>query len=181
MSIKITYFVHGTTNDNEQNKKTGWAPGELSQKGIHQSINLGKIIDSKKFDIIFTSDLQRAIDSTMLAFGGYPEIDKRLRECDYGSLTGSLEYWDPTRYINNPHPKGTKYNGESYKDVENRMADFLEFLKENYQGKHIAIVAHQGPQLAQDVLLKNKTWKQAFDEDWRKTGNWQPGWEYKVI
>ena len=60
------------------------------------------------------------------------------------------------------------------------MADFLEYLKQNYNGKHIAIVAHQAPQLALDVLLKNKTWEQAIKEDWRHSKAWQPGWEYIV-
>jgi len=71
-------------------------------------------------------------------------------------------------------------NGESYKDVETRMADFLEFLKQNYDGKHIAIVAHQAPQLALDVLLKSKNWSRAIAEDWRSTKAWQPGWEYTL-
>lgn len=39
----------------------------------------------------------------------------------------------------------------------------------------------KAPQLALDVLLKNKTWKQAFAEDWRKTKSWQPDWEYQLF
>ena len=68
--------------------------------------------------------------------------------------------------------------GESYEDVKTRIADFLEFLKKNYDGKNVAIVAHKAPQLSLDVLLKDKTWKQALAEDWRKTKAWKPGWEY---
>ena len=78
-------------------------------------------------------------------------------------------------YIDAPFPRG-----ESYKDVEKRMAGFLADLKQNYDGKHVAIVAHQAPQLALDVLLMGKTWQQAITEDWRKTKAWQPGWEYRV-
>ncbi len=54
------------------------------------------------------------------------------------------------------------------------------YLKQNYDGKHIAIVAHKAPQLSLDVLLNGKTWKQALAEDWRKTKTWRPGWEYEV-
>ena len=36
MSVNITYFVHGTTYDNQDHKATGWLPGELSPKGIEQ-------------------------------------------------------------------------------------------------------------------------------------------------
>lgn len=68
--------------------------------------------------------------------------------------------------------------GESYEDVKERISDFLKYLKENYDGKRVAIMAHKAPQLALDVLLKGKTWEQAFSEDWRKTKAWKPGWEY---
>jgi broad specificity phosphatase PhoE len=78
-------------------------------------------------------------------------------------------------FVNNPFP-----NGESYKDVEDRISSFVEYLRTNYDGKHIAIVAHQGPQLALDVLLRRRTWRQAIDEDWRKTKAWQPGWQYEI-
>ena len=71
-------------------------------------------------------------------------------------------------------------NGESYEEVKSRINDFLEDLKKNYDGKNVAIVAHKAPQLALDVILKNKTWEEAFKEDWRKTKSWQPGWEYII-
>ena len=58
------------------------------------------------------------------------------------------------------------------------MASFIEFLKQNYDGKNVAIVAHKAPQISLDVLLKGKTWKEALAEDWRKTHAWKPGWEY---
>jgi len=41
-------------------------------------------------------------------------------------------------------------------------------------------VSHQAPNLALNVLLKEKTWEQAIAEDWRHTKEWQPGWEYEV-
>ncbi len=68
--------------------------------------------------------------------------------------------------------------GESYEDVKMRINDFLNFLKQNYDGKSVAIVAHKATQLALDVLLKNKTWEQAFLDDWQKVKAWQPGWDY---
>jgi broad specificity phosphatase PhoE len=71
-------------------------------------------------------------------------------------------------------------NGESYEDVKARMADLLSFLKKNYDGKRVALVGHKAPQLALDVLLKGRTWEQAFAEDWRVTKAWQPGWEYQL-
>lgn len=180
MVVKITYFGHSTTTDNEQGLATGWAPGQLSKKGIEQAKELGKLVAKKHYDIVFCSDLKRAIDSARLTFGKKYKIiqDKRLRECDYGDYTGKpvKDFKDDDKmvhHVNTPFP-----NGESYKDVEKRIAEFLEFLKKNYNGKHIAIFSHHAPHLALDILIKGRTWKQAIDEDWRKKKAWQPGWEY---
>ena len=178
MSVRIAYFVHGTTTDNENGISTGWNQGELSKLGIEQSIKLKSQTKDKKFDVVFCSDLKRAIDSAELTFGKSVPIikDKRLRECNYGDLNGSKsDIVEPLseKSIDNPFPKG-----ESYKDVEKRTGNFLKFLFEKYNGKSVAVVAHKAPQLALDVIVKHKTWKQAFDEDWRKTKSWKPGWDY---
>lgn len=181
MSIKITYFVHGTTTDNEKEISSGWSDVELSELGVKQSIGLREQTKGKKFDAVFCSDLQRAVQSARLVWGGVVPIipDARLRECNYGKLNGSpsaiVEPMQEEECIMNKFPEG-----ESYEDVKARIADFLEFLRKNYNGKHIAIVAHKAPQLSLDVLLKRKTWKEALGEDWRKAKSWQPGWEYIV-
>ena len=178
MAIKITYFVHGTTTDNENNISSGWKDVGLSKLGVRQSKELPNKIGDKKFDVIFCSDLKRAIDSAEISFKGKVPIkqDKRLRECNYGDLNSkSSEIVEP---LQEKHLKEKFPNGESYEDVKSRIESFLKFLKENYDDKNIAIVAHKAPQLALNVILKNKTWEEAFKEDWRKTKTWQPGWEY---
>jgi len=58
MAVKITYFVHGTTTDNEKGLATGWLPGELSAKGAEQSKKLREQVDGQKFDVVFCSDLK---------------------------------------------------------------------------------------------------------------------------
>lgn len=178
--VAITYFVHGTTTDNEQKLATGWLPGELSPAGREQAKTLGDQVADQTFDIVFCSDLKRAVDSAQLGFGGKYRIiqDDRLRECNYGDLDGKAKATKDAMMddrISEPFP-----NGESYRDVEARMESFCAFLKDTYGGKHVAIVAHEAPQLALDVLLKGKSWEQAIAENWRKTGAWQPGWEYTI-
>lgn len=177
--IEITYFVHGTTTDNENNISSGWKDVDLSPKGVKQSIALKDQVKDRKFDVIFCSDLKRAVHSAELSFkGSFPIVpDSRLRECNYGDFNGKpSEIVEP---MQEEHIEERFLNGESYEDVKARIADFLEFLKKSYDGKAIGIIAHKAPQLALDVLLKGKTWEQAFAEDWRKKRAWQSGWQYR--
>ncbi len=174
------YFVHGTTKDNEIGISSGWSDVELSTLGEKQSIELRSKISEKKFDVIFSSDLKRALRSAQLAFEGMAPIipDARLRECNYGTFNGrSSEIVEP---MQERHIVEKFLDGESYEDVKGRLDDFIQFLKKNYDGKSVAIVSHQAPQLALDVLIKGKTWEEAFREDWRKKKAWQPGWEYVI-
>ncbi len=181
MSVKITTFAHGTTLDNEKDISSGWFDVELSSLGKEQSMKLRELTKDKKFDVVFCSDLKRAVDTATLAFEGRAPIisDSRLRECNYGTLNAGLssivEAMCEDECIYNKFPEW-----ESYEDVKARMADFLVFLKKNYDGKSVAIVSHKAPQLALEVLLHGKTWEQALAEDWRKTKSWQPGWEYNL-
>ena len=174
--VRITYFVHGTTTDNEKGIASGWNDVGLSDLGKKQSIELKGLIKGKKFEAVFCSDLKRAVDSAKLTFGSGIIQDKRLREINYGSFTGAESRKVDSlmsRYIGKPFP-----DGESYKDVEARLKSFLDDLLMKYPGKHVAIVSHRAPQLALDVLLKGKTWQQAMKEDWRLKKEWRPGWEY---
>ena len=179
METKIIYFVHGTTTDNAAKLCSGWKEAMLNELGREQAKNLGNVIKEKgiKFDVMFTSDLKRAIESSNIAFPEYEKItDSRLRECNYGDLDGghkSLVVYN--EHINNAFP-----NGESLKDVEKRMREFIDFLKKKHAGKTIGIVAHRAPQLALEVITKNITWEDAIKNDWRNTGAWQPGWEYII-
>lgn len=180
MSVKITYFVHGTTTDNEAEISSGWKDVELSELGIQQSKELDYTTKDQHFDVVFCSDLKRAVDSARLSWGDKYKIikDERLRECNYGDYNGKpSEIVEPLqeKSITEPMP-----NGESYEMVKDRIASFLDDLKKDYDGKSVAIVGHKAPQLALDVSLKDKTWEQAFAEDWRKTKAWQPGWKYTL-
>lgn len=177
--IKILYFVHGTTTDNQDKLCSGWKEAMLNDLGREQAINLGKVSRERNdnFDIMFTSDLKRAVESSRLAFSDIEKItDKRLRECNYGDLDGKHK----SLVIYEDHIEDKFPNGESLIDVENRMREFVEFLKENYDGKTVGIVAHRAPQLALEVITKGISWEEANKNDWRKTGDWQPGWEYII-
>ncbi len=178
MAVQITYFVHGTTTDNEQEISSGWSDVELAEKGREQSIKLKDLVAIDQFDVVFCSDLRRAVESAQITFAGVVPIviDARLRECNYGKYNGHASsivepLQEQSILVKFPE-------GESYQDVQERIKAFLDYLKAEYNGKHVVIVAHKAPQLALDVLLRGLRWEEAFAQDWRKRKAWQPGWQY---
>jgi len=177
MSIKIIYYVHGTTFDNASKKCSGWNQVDLNELGKQQAKDLG-INTPFKFDVLFTSDLIRSINTAKIAFPDHEyHPDKRVRECNYGDYDGKdKSLVNYSEHINDPFP-----NGESLKDVENRIRDFINYLKENYDNKTIGIIAHRAPQLSLEVITKNISWEDAINNDWRKNGDWKPGWEYEIL
>lgn len=179
--MKITYFVHSITTDNEAGLATGWLPGELSGEGVRRAEALASELQERQFDAVFCSDLKRAVDSAELFFGGkFPVfLDWRLRECNYGLLDG-LPARDFKKNREQAYIEAPYDGGESYHDVERRIRSFLVDALELFADKHIAIVAHQAPQLALDVITCDQTWEEAIEADWRKTGAWQAGWEYAI-
>jgi len=95
------------------------------------------------FDVVFTSDTQRAYETACLIFEGssIPILqDARLRECDYGDLTGSpradIEAVRSAA-LYTPFP-----NGESYQQVAERMYQFLAQLAAEHDQHRVLLVGH---------------------------------------
>ncbi len=170
----IIFESHGTTFDNEDHLSSGHFDVELSELGKKQAKDLGERYKNDSFDAIFCSDLQRSYKTADIAFGDkFPIIkDARLRECDYGDLTRhSSKEVEPFKieHINNPFP-----NGESYEQTNQRMKDFLDDLKKNYQGKKVMIIGHRATQYGLEHLINDKSLHELLTTPFK----WQLGWEY---
>jgi 2,3-bisphosphoglycerate-dependent phosphoglycerate mutase len=93
---QLVLIRHGESVWNLENRFTGWADVDLTQKGIDQAIAAGKSLKKEgyEFDIAYTSVLRRAIrtlwyvqDEMNLMW--IPVVHSwRLNERHYGALTG---------------------------------------------------------------------------------------------
>ena len=86
---------HGQSVWNAANRFTGWTDVELSEVGVSEAEEAGRILSSHRIDVVHTSDLIRAqrtaeiIMSLNEASEGYStRFDWRLNERNYGSLQG---------------------------------------------------------------------------------------------
>lgn len=172
----IWYFVHGASVDNEAGRRSGWRDCPLSALGRRQAAALRSAVEDRRFDVVYCSDLRRAVETAQIAFPGRQlRADVRLREMSYGIKNGApaTEFVPDERYIDAPLP-----DGECCRDVERRVR---AFLAEAYNAEQtMAIVSHRFPQLALEVLCHGRTWPEALHQDWRREGRWQPGWLYRI-
>ena len=94
--IKLVLVRHGQSLWNKENKFTGWTDIGLSEQGINEAKEAGKVLKEEgyNFDIAYTSELIRAQDTLkyILEEMGQDEIPVnrswRLNERHYGALQG---------------------------------------------------------------------------------------------
>ena len=128
--------MHSTTEDNEAGIATGWLPGRLSAQGRELAADLADGRRRAAVDAVFTSDLNRALETVELTFGRDPVVpvlhDWRLRECDFGDLNGAdvaLVHAERLRFLDEPYPAG-----ESWRQAIDRVGRFIADLSTRWGG-----------------------------------------------
>ena len=94
--IKLVLIRHGESEWNKLNLFTGWTDVELSEKGVEEAKNGGKLLKEGgySFDVCYTSYLKRAIHTAWHVLDGVDEAyipvikDWHLNERHYGALQG---------------------------------------------------------------------------------------------
>jgi 2,3-bisphosphoglycerate-dependent phosphoglycerate mutase len=93
---RLVLLRHGESTWNKENRFTGWTDVGLSDKGVQEAIEAGRILlkEGYVFDVAYTSVLKRAIKTLWIAL---EEMDLmwipvhrnwRLNERHYGALQG---------------------------------------------------------------------------------------------
>ena len=94
--IRLILLRHGESTWNKENRFTGWTDVDLSEKGLAEAHEAGKLLREGgfAFDVAYTSVLKRAIRTLWIALD---ELDQmwipiyntwRLNERHYGGLQG---------------------------------------------------------------------------------------------
>ena len=93
---KLVLLRHGESTWNEENRFTGWTDVDLSQKGLEEARNSGRLLRENGFvfDVAYTSVLKRAIRTLWVALDEMDQmwvpvnLSWRLNERHYGALQG---------------------------------------------------------------------------------------------
>jgi 2,3-bisphosphoglycerate-dependent phosphoglycerate mutase len=109
MMKKIVLLRHGESTWNRENRFTGWTDVPLSEKGIQEAREAGRLLrkEGYVFDVAYASVLKRAIQTLWLVL---EEMDQmwipvhnswRLNERHYGALQGLNKAQTAQRYGDN--------------------------------------------------------------------------------
>jgi broad specificity phosphatase PhoE len=176
--IRIIFESHATTHDNQAGLSSGHNDVDLSPRGVQEALQLGERHREDRLDAVYCSDLQRSYKTAILAFTGrsIPILpDRRLRECDYGSLSqqpAALVKAQRAGHVTVPFP-----GGESYRQTAERIRSFLADLAERHRpSQTVVIVGHRATQYGLEHWLKGVPLEAAVIAPW----TWQPGWDYEL-
>jgi len=152
-AIELCLVRHGETTTNAAGLFTGTTDAPLNVKGRLQAQDAGRRINGRSFDIGFTSNLARSIEtlSLMARAGGLTvpcvAADERLAERSYGELERTpIRPRDPRLAVDlTLAPTG----GESYVALTRRILSFLLDLRELAAAlprpPAVIISTHMGP------------------------------------
>jgi 2,3-bisphosphoglycerate-dependent phosphoglycerate mutase len=155
---KLVLLRHGESIWNRENLFTGWTDVDLSEKGVEEAKESGRVLKNEgfTFDIAFTSVLKRAIRTLWLVLDEMdlmwiPVVrDWRLNERHYGALQGlskaetaekygeqQVKIWRRSYTIRPPAlPEGDPRNPSAerrYRDLRKDQIPLSECLKDTVE------------------------------------------------
>ena len=173
--MEIVFETHSTSFDNEAGVASGHSDVDLSPRGEREAAALGARRRAEAIEIVYASDLRRSWRTAEIAFAtsGVEIVrDSRLRECDYGLLTGRPVAEIAAlrgRAVEEPFP-----GGESYTQVVARMIPWLEEIRSRRE-QRLLVIGHRATHYTLEHLLLGTPLAEVI----RKPFAWQPGWSYQ--
>ena len=153
MTTEFVAVRHGETDENLHSILQGQSDTHLNALGIRQAECVAERLKHEHFDLIYSSDLQRAMRTAELIAEPHklPVFPLRaLREWNLGALQGGK--WEDLRVkfpaamqaFREERVDFQVPDGESRADFYQRVADCLDEMSERFEGKRILLVSHGG-------------------------------------
>lgn len=142
--MKLFITRHGETQENKLGILQGHMPGQLSKEGIDQAKALAYRLKDEYFDVIYSSDLKRVVDTTQEIMVYHQDkklvFTKELRERDFGELTGKTRQELQAESGLDVEPK----QGESKVAFFERAKKVLQDLLAKHETETVLLVCHGG-------------------------------------
>ena len=151
MTTELVLIRHGQTVWNSEHRMQGQRNSALSELGRAQARALAKRLQSESFDYLYSSDLDRALETARTiaqATGHEIRIDARLRERSFGLFEGltrdEMKERHPAEYarFRERDPDYCMPGGESLRAFHARCMGVFHEIVANHAGRRIVVVAH---------------------------------------
>ena len=148
---EVLIVRHGETDYNVEKRYCGSSEVKLNNKGMEQARALSEKLREHDIDIIISSSMKRAIQTASIIAD---ELNKSvitvngIHERCVGVYEGLTKEEVQEKYPELWAKKCTRTydaapdNGETIKDVEERVFEAINKLREEYSGQKILIVTH---------------------------------------
>ena len=163
--MKIYLTRHGETEWNLTKKMHGHKNANLTEKGVEEAKKLGKSLEDIEFDIIYSSPIERALDTAKHIKGNKTtEIvtEDSLKELNFGKWEGMFEKDCSEQYpeqFNNLWYKPELFEpvegGERLQELMKRIEIWFNENIKNSKYENILIVTHGVVNRAFYTVLKN--------------------------
>lgn len=124
--IELWLVRHGETDWNLNHLLQGWVNTPLNSTGRRQSRELAGRLRGRRFSGVWSSDLDRAVETAQLAYGE-PTRNMALRELDFGDIQGLSWQRLPVELREKmiAFQDFAAPGGESHRQMEDRVLSFL--------------------------------------------------------
>lgn len=145
---------HGETMWNRQGKYQGQSDVPLTDEGREQARILSERLKDEKIDVIYASDLDRAIETAAI-IAKYHDLNvlpaPLMRELNFGIWEGMtydeiIQKWpqEYNEWQRDPHNKKPP-EGETLAELCKRVSKFLKETAREHPDSRILVVSHAGP------------------------------------
>ena len=151
----IIFLRHGQAENNTKKILAGRSPGiNLTETGIQQAEQAGKMLKTLNISTIYSSPIDRALQTAKIVAQHCdlePLIDDRLIELDMGKFTKMpydgifakhgnvfLKFYEGSEEVSE--------NGvETFAKVQKRVFDMVDFVINKHKNENVVLVTHMDP------------------------------------
>ncbi|TYS57766.1 histidine phosphatase family protein [Sutcliffiella horikoshii] len=160
---KLGFIRHGSTAWNKGKRAQGSSNIPLDQDGIRDAESLANRIKNEDWDVIYSSDLLRAMQTAEIVARSLQVdevfLDSRLQEVNGGQIEGTTE------------PERIEKWGENWRDLDlgieskemvvKRALSFIEEVTQKHKDQNVLVVSHGSyirhvlGELVKDLKMEN--------------------------
>lgn len=147
----IVLVRHAENDWVRSGKLAGWTPGvHLNEEGRRQANLLGERLASSRLDVVYSSPLERAVETAESILSHYPGktlcIEEMIGEAHYGDWTGeSLRKLSRTRLwgVVQHQPSQARFpGGESIQEMQTRAVSAIDRIATEHPHRIVVAVSH---------------------------------------